>query len=279
MPTSERSTAHGPLLFLRQAYGFFRRDLFEAVSYRLHISFMLVDMILGAFTYAFLGSAVRDSMSEYLRTQYGTNYLGFLIVGIAANQFIVFSLEAPRKAINPWNLEYLLLTPVRLPAVVAGCCAQHYAWNILHVALYLLVGVSCFGVVFHVSVVSLTLSVLFGLGVMWGLGLMSAGIQILTKRWDPVTWSLSALSLLFSGVLFPVSALRPEWLQSVSHILPQTYILRLVRLSVLRAAPPSDIQWELFGLGIAAAVLLPAGVLMIRLGIARAKRLGVLGHF
>ena len=269
----------GPRLFCRQAYAFFRRDLFEAVSYRLHILFMVVDMVLGAFTYAFLGSAARGAMSGQLEAEYGTDYLGFLVVGMAVNQFVVFSLEAPRKAINPWNLEHLLMTPVRLPAVVVGCCAQHYAWNLFHVALYLGAGAVFFGLQFDISIVPCVLAVLFGFTIMWSLGMVSAGIQILTKKWDPITWSLSALSLMFAGVLFPVSALRPEILQNISHILPQTYILRLIRLSALRGVSFSEVKWDLFGLGIASLILFPTGILMLRWGVSRAKRLGVLGLF
>ncbi|MBI2194254.1 MAG: ABC transporter permease [Planctomycetes bacterium] len=267
------------LLFCRQAFAFFRRDLFEAVSYRFHLTFTVVDMFLGALTYGFLGRAAREAMSETLLQEYGTDYLGFLVVGMAVNQFVVFSLEAPRRAIHPWNLEYLLLTPVRLPAVVIGSCCQHYAWNALHVSFYLGVGFAFFGLRLNLSSWSCLLSVLAGFAMMWGLGMISAGVQILTKKWDPVTWSLSALSLLFSGVLFPISALQPAILQKISMVLPQTHILRLVRLSTLRGASVSELGPDLLILTVAASGLFVLGLLTLRLGIARAKRLGVLGHF
>jgi ABC-type polysaccharide/polyol phosphate export permease len=67
---------------------------------------------------------------------------------------------------------------------------------------------------------------LIGIITMWGLGIIAAGIQLVTKQWNPVTWLLSAFSMFVSGVFYTPEALftvdPSGTLYKIAWCLPQT---------------------------------------------------------
>jgi hypothetical protein len=122
---------------------------------------------------------------------------------------------------------------------------------------------SAFGVVFNVDLLSTFVAVALGVAVMWGLGMIGAGVQIITKRWDPVTWFFTMLSSLLSGVWFPYELL-PASLQTVSKIIPQRYILEMLRSAMLRAEPITALWDSLIPLLISALASFSLALLSIR---------------
>ena len=77
------------------------------------------------------------------------------------------------------------------------------------------------------------------------------------------------------SVFFPVEQL-PEWVRPVSDLLPITWSLRIIRGSLLRGLPSSELIDDLMYLAGLTVILLPLGIVFSRIAIRKAKREGSL---
>jgi len=259
----------------KRVLGYLLMDFHQWVSYKFEISFWLVNSLIGAIAYAYLGTNVALQRQEYI-AQYGS-FLSFLLVGMSFNYLIYASLDAPREAINPWNLEWNLTLPTSLYEVILGSVCFRYVLGIFEFTLYLSIA-SAFGVTYAIDIASTILAIVLGAAVMWGFGMISAGIQIITKRWDPVTWFFTMLGGLLSGVWFPYQLLPPS-LQALSKFMPQTYILEMLRRAMLKSEPIPSLWESLYPLLITAIIILSVGALVYSRSIKYAKEHGTVGEF
>ena len=260
----------------KRIWGFLVRDLQAWLSYKYEVLFWLINTVVGAVTYSFLGTYVGLESPEFI-AKYGGSFLAFLLVGMSYNFLMYASLDAPREAINPWNLMWNMLIPASLYEVVVGSVCFRYLVGVGQFLMYLSIA-SAFGVVFNVNLLSAFVAVVLGVAVMWGLGMISAGVQIITKRWDPVTWFFTMLSSLLSGVWFPYELL-PASLQTVSRVIPQRYILEMLRSAMLRAEPITALWESLIPLLISALVFLLVGAVVYSKSVKYCKEHGTIGEY
>jgi ABC-2 type transport system permease protein len=108
-----------------------------------------------------------------------------------------------------------------------------------------------------------------------GLGILSASFILYFKRGDPINFLLSGMSTFFGNVFFPVEQL-PEWARPISNLLPITWSLRIIRGSLLRGLPSSELTDDLLYLAGLTAILLPLGIVFSKIAIRRAKMEGSL---
>lgn len=135
----------------------------------------------------------------------------------------------------------------------------------MNAALLLGVATWLFGVELSIDLVPTLAIILLTVLGMSGLGLSSAAMIFVTKQGDPVGWIVTTLMVFFSGVLFPVEML-PSALQNVSFLLPTTYALRALRLTMARGAGWADIQGDLLILLVTTAITIPIGLWSFRKG-------------
>ncbi len=79
-------------------------------------------------------------------------------------------------------------------------------------------------------------------------------------------------------VYYPIEVL-PQWLQTLSRLLPATYSLDALRRTMLRSASLSDVGGDLLALAAFALVLLPIGLLAFRYAVRWAKSDGSLSEY
>jgi ABC-2 type transport system permease protein len=206
---------------------FVRRDMRAKRTYKLGMTLGILNTLLAALTYAFLGqNAQLPGLAK------GVSFVTFLIVGVAFNEFMIESLKAVQKSVSPSELEEILSLPVRLRVFVVGNVLWGYLWHGINALAYLSVGILFFGVTFGaVDYAGAGITLVFGIALMLSFSLLASGVLLVTKQGDIVQWVIGALGALFSGVYFPI-ALLPTPLQSVSWFLPQTYFLALIRESL-----------------------------------------------
>jgi ABC-2 type transport system permease protein len=111
-----------------------------------------------------------------------------------------------------------------------------------------------------------------------GIGLIAAGIIMVTKRGEPITWTFSTLSGFLSGVIFPISVL-PGWLQKVSAILPPTYALSALRKALIIDATFNDVRGDVTILALMSSITIPLGIFVFRWGFNKARRDGTLVEY
>jgi len=266
-----------------QMYAFFRRDVKNVSSYKLNFVFQVVSMFSWAITSGILGTLTASSLAPYI-AQYGAqNAATFMMLGMMVNMFLQVSQGAPRWIANPGQLERIILTPCPLPVFVLGQMQWDYFWNALSLLAFIVTG----AIVFKMSLIMvdwLTFGAVLVVGVlsMWGLGIISAAIQLVTKRWDPLSWILSTFSFMVSGVFYPPDALRivdkSGTLYTAAWFLPHTYVYHMVRMAFggFRLTDP-EIFVPFLKLCFMAAALFALGWFVFRLCLRRCQLEGSLG--
>lgn len=178
---------------------------------------------------------------------YGGTYASFMVLGFIANTVLAAALSAPYAGLmSSWwsnRLEVLMMSPVNLATFVTGISIGEYIRSIVRVFIYALTG----AVLFHsfagfqnLSMMRVGLSLLtatLAIGACTGLGLLAASmVYLLDARGgsDPVRLAVETLSAIAGGVYFPLQSL-PLWLQALASLIPQTYALDALRLTLLSA--------------------------------------------
>ncbi|WP_335755129.1 ABC transporter permease [Thermococcus celer] len=134
-----------------------------------------------------------------------------------------------------------------------------------------------FGLTIHLNL-GVIIVILSGILLIFALDLFSAGFRIGTKaKQDPLNWFFNITAQLVSGLYFPPEAL-PWWLQPLSKIHPETYILQMGRLTMGGGYSLSRILPSLTNMLLITAIMLLVGYLTFRWGFNKARQLGTLGH-
>lgn len=109
-----------------------------------------------------------------------------------------------------------------------------------------------------------------------GFGIVAAVMPLLSpEKGQQVTYIVSAILLLVSGVYYPVEVL-PGFLQALSVVSPVTYALEGSRAALLGGAGISELWPYLWPLAVMGVVFVPAGLLVFKAGEHYAKRTGKL---
>jgi ABC-2 type transport system permease protein len=271
-----------PVWFFRIFLATIRREIAELSRFRTAIFVRILTFALGGISLYFFSRFVGASPNQHL-DRYGTSYLAFGIVGLIAMdlQHVGVSVFAQRVRMAQvmGYLEAQLATPAPAWLVLGGSPIYDFGAAALRSAT-IIVGAS---LVFHVRFARvqplsiLLVSVLVLLAFM-GLGMLTGAATLIARRANPVAAVLGALSLLLSGVLYPLSVL-PDWLRSVAALLPLTHALEALRQTLLLGASPHEMASSLLSLGVFALVLTPMGFGLFAAGLRRARVDGSLTHY
>lgn len=260
---------------------FFRRDLRIARSYRAAFLFETLESLFGVASFYYLSRFV-DSPQLAAVTPGGTNYFAFAFVGFAFFDCLGVSLysfdRSLQQARGNGTLEHLLVTETGLPLILAGSVLYPMAVMLVRMVVYLAWGVFLFGFTLRAANWAGALAILLvSVLAFAGLGVLSACYVLLFKRGNPITWFLLGVSGLVSGMMYPVSVL-PDWLQTVSRLVPVTYSLEGMRAAVLAGASLAQLWPSLRALLLFAALLLPLSYLAFDWALRRTKVTGTLTH-
>ena len=214
---------------------------------------------------------------------YGGSYVPFALVGLVVTTYSFTALRAfsdnLRSAQITGTLEVLLLTRSRLSTIIVGWALFPFLEATIQMIVFLACGFLVLGVHLGDSNVAGTLLVLIlTVAIMAGFGILAAGFTLIFKKGDPFTGLIVAASGLLSGTMYPVSVL-PEWLQTVAHLLPQTYSIEATRLAILQGASVVQLLPQLGPLILFAGILLPLSLAAFHYSMRRALVEGSLAHY
>jgi ABC-2 type transport system permease protein len=109
-----------------------------------------------------------------------------------------------------------------------------------------------------------------------GFGVVAAVMPLLSpEKGQQVTYIVSALLLLVSGVYYPVKVL-PDWMQVIAQYSPVTYALEGSRAALQNGVGLSQLWGSIWPLLVMGVVFVPMGLLIFHLGESYAKRTGKL---
>jgi ABC-2 type transport system permease protein len=224
------------------------------------------------------GDAARPMLSEY-----GGDYFSFVLVGIAFSGYLGVGLSSFSQSISReqslGTLEAMLVTPTRLATMVLSMSIWSFVLTSFNVVLYLAIGWLAFGVSLdRMNLPAAAIAQVLTIVCFASLGIISASFIMVLKRGDPINWIFGGVSALVGGVYYPVQVL-PKALVWVSYVLPITYALRAIRLSVLQGYGVHQLRVELGMLALFTALYLPLSIVAFRYAVSRAKADGSLTHY
>ncbi len=266
---------------LYRIYAFFRRDIKDASSYKLDFTFEIIAMFVWSLTMGALGEITQPAQAQYMQAYGNMNAAAFIMIGFMLNQFLLQSQAALGRITSPGRIERILLTPCSMPVFIIGSMSWRYFWSSLNLVVFIFVGTMFFGMnILSVDWVTFIVILLVGIMAMWGLGIISSAILLVTKRWDPINWFLSTFSFLVSGVFFSPEALlvvdSSGILYRLAWCLPQTYVYYMARLAFIGKGL-LDMLSPLSTLIIMAAVFFGMGWFVFKLCLRRCQLEGSLG--
>lgn len=125
----------------------------------------------------------------------------------------------------------------------------------------------------------LTLLVIFAaIPSVYGLGFAFASLVITLKEANAFVFLVRGIVMIFCGITYPL-ALLPNWMQSVSEWLPQTYIIHAVRIAALSTEGFGAIAFDLKMLVLFGIFWLALGYLLFNLMERRARQTGAIGQY
>ena len=256
------------------AVAFLRRDLSQAISYRLSFLLQMGGIFFNVAIFYFLSRLFGGAVSPQLEA-YGGDYFSFVLIGLAFTGFLGLSLsnfaQSIREGQMMGTLEIMLLSPTRLSTILLSSSLWAFLLTTLRVIVYLVVGAFVFGASLgQANIATAMVVMLVSIASFSGIGILSASFVLLMKKGDPITWLLGGASSLLAGVYYPVSVL-PDWLEPVSRFLPLTYALDAMRLSMLEGYSFYELRFDILILLAFTLVLTPLSFIVFRKALKRAK--------
>ncbi len=210
--------------------------------------------------------------------KYGTtSFLQFFLIGFIVHNLIFLPRGSLSRFIVGRSFPMLYASPTSMLTIFLGVNAWNIVWSLLILALITTTFVLFYKLTLHLNSGAI-LVILSGFVLIFALDLFSAGFKVATKaRQDPLNWFLNITSQLVSGLYFPPEAL-PWWLQPISKIHPERYILEMARLTMGGGYSLSQIYPSLINLTITTLAMLLIGYITFKWGVKKAMQLGTLGH-
>lgn len=265
----------------RRISGAFLRVAFRlARSYPLSFAMTQLKAILPILTYFFIAKLIGGSGRSV-----GGDYFTFTVTGLAVLRTMQASLQGfgdqLDRATNQGRLEALLSEPVPWRAIPFGLVQ----WPVLIglVSTALLIGLSIPLGAEYRAIGFLPAAALLAMGAAasFGVGILSAGAKILTKRSDPIITIYVLLGGLLTGAVFPLELL-PGWLRTFSWLLPHTYVIGAVRTVLMPGAPqisgPTGAT-AVLGLMVFITIVFPLALWTFGRAMQVGRRLGILGGY
>ncbi len=154
--------------------------------------------------------------------------LGFSILsaGVFGTAFIFFSLR------QTLVLKRFFATPVRRPYIIIGEAISRLVFQLLGSFVIIILGKYVFGftLIHGIStLIEMLILAALGLLVFMGFGFIVSGIAKSDSVIPPLANVITLPQFLLSGTFFPIDAF-PPWLQSISKVLPLTYLNDALRM-------------------------------------------------
>ncbi|HEX3723855.1 MAG TPA: ABC transporter permease [Nitrolancea sp.] len=256
---------------IQASYAFVERNFFMMRRYwGWEVAFLIYN-VTSSLSVMYIGKAQGGTDTENLIL-----YLGIGTV-VWAYLLAVFSNISEMIVWERWEgtIEYTMMAPISRLTHMLGVALFSIVYGILRTALLLFALFLFFNVdLSQANAFGALAIILVGSLSFIGVGIMAAVLPLLfTERGEQMTFIISSLLLLVSGVYYPVSVL-PGWMQAAAHISPATYVLQGMRATILDGTPTSQLGHFLIPMAIIGALTIPLGMFVFTSVERYAKRTG-----
>lgn len=267
---------------LYKPLAFVRRDFAIESGYQAAFIMGLAESIMLLVVFHFIGQLITPKSTSALN-RYGSLYFPFALVGVAFARYFDLMLrmfsESIRTAQVTGCLEAMLCSQTGCVPIVLMSSLYSLVSGGVQLVMILLGGVLLFGVnLSQMNVIGTLVVLVVSVSIFMAFGVLSAAAIVWLKKGDPITWVLGGFGSILGGAYFPVSVM-PHWLQRLSFLVPITYSLDALRLTMLRGAPLALVAKPLETLVVIAIVLLPASAATFASAVRKGRREGTLMQY
>jgi ABC-2 type transport system permease protein len=267
---------------VRKAVAFIKRDFCIESGYQAAFIMGLVESLMLLVILHFVGRLIPSTSSGSL-SRSGLLYFPFALVGVAFARYFDLMLrmfsESIRTAQVTGCLEAMLCSQTGCIPIVLFSSLYSLLSGAVQLLLILSGGVFLFGVDFSRMNLPATLLVLvLSISIFVAFGVLSASAIVWLKKGDPITWILGGLGSILGGAYFPIDVM-PVWMQRVSSLIPITYSLNALRLTMLKGASLGAVAQPVITLAIVAVVILPVSAAIFSATVRRGRREGTLAQY
>lgn len=261
---------------------FIRRDFFNEASYKFSFLTHFIGIVFSASSLYFLSRLVGEAALPHL-SQYGGDYLSFVMIGVALAGYMQVSLGvfagSMREAQTTGTLEAMLTTRTSVSVIILSSSLYSFLATSVRIIVYLLFGMIAFGIRMNQSnYLGAGLILCLTILCFSGVGILSASFIMVLKKGDPFNWLFTGLSWLLGGIYYPVSVF-PEWLQQVAFFFPITHSLEGMRLALLQGYSVAALMPNIIALAVFGLVVTPVSVLGFQYAVRAAKINGSLTQY
>jgi len=217
---------------LEKVYAFVVRDFRTWWTYKLWVSIDILGTLMFVVSYYFISKIVTTTSLE--AAGYGTDYLTFAVIGVAFQQYVFSSVSTLSESIRgeQWDgtMETILSSKTGFRTFLLGESVFRFIMGSYFLVTALLVG-EAIGVKITTNLGSILSAAVMTILLITShmiVGILSAALILKVKEGDPIVWSFSWLTQLFSGVLYPLNLL-PSQISWIGAIFPLTYSLDGIR--------------------------------------------------
>ena len=260
-------------------WGYVQRNYFLTKRYFMWELVWLTFTTVNAMSITFIGAGV-----ELVGGGEGTDterLMTFLLVGALIWSYLsmIFDVLSETVQWERWEgtIEYTFMSPTSRVTHLLGMGVYAVVYGIIRTAVVLGVAMLAFDLDLSEANYWAALVVLAVCSIsLVGFGVVAAVMPLLSpEKGQQVTYIVSALLLLVSGVYYPVKVL-PEWMQVIAQFSPVTYALEGSRAALLGGVGLSQLWGSIWPLLLMGAVFVPMGLFVFHLGESYAKRTGKL---
>jgi ABC-2 type transport system permease protein len=260
-------------------WGYVQRNYFLTKRYFMWELVWLTFTTVNAMSITFIGAGV-----ELVGGGEGTDterLMTFLLVGALIWSYLsmIFDVLSETVQWERWEgtIEYTFMSPTSRVTHLLGMGVYAVVYGIARTVVVLGVAMLAFDLDLSEANYWAALIVLAVCSIsLVGFGVVAAVMPLLSpEKGQQVTYIVSALLLLVSGVYYPVKVL-PDWMQVIAQYSPVTYALEGSRGALLDGLGLPHLWDSIWPLLIMGLVFVPMGLFVFHLGESYAKRTGKL---
>lgn len=261
---------------------FLKRDFRMLYTYKIAFLITFLNMVITFFYLVLFGGMFAVNQVSALEP-YGGNFISFILIGSIGWGFLWNVLNTTsfslRNEMVMGTLESVLLTPTKIYTMMIAYALFGCFFGLLSMAILFLIGIGFFGLSAFESSSIYTIVIFFlSATMMLGIGMIFSGLTIWYKHIGQTLPLIQGITMIFSGVYFPINQLPPI-LQPVPKIIPFYYSMEGLRLSLIPTTPTSEILKIIIILLILTISFLIIGLYSINRGLKNAKREGSLAFY
>jgi len=266
---------------MRSALALVRVSWLSALSYRVATLLSFAGLFASLIPIYLISGAVQEVAQESIVRE-GGNYLGFVIVGLAAVYILSTAVGAIPGAIagslGSGTFEALLVTRTSVPVILIGLAGYPLLQSTLRAGL-LVVGGAVLGVEIAWRMMPAVAVILVLMIVAYAsIGLVAAALVLVFRTSGPLITAVIAGSALLGGAYYSTTVV-PGWLRALTDFVPLTYALRPIRQLLLGDAAWAEVVNDVSILTLIAVAALVVGSLSFSAALARARRTGTLSLY